>query len=204
MRVLYLSFVLVVVDQFTKLIVRGLSLPTLGLTFPGLPYGTSRPIIGDFIRLTYIENPGMAFGIELGAKPWFALFSILASIGIIWFLYRNRHESLGMRLSLGLIVAGAVGNLIDRVLYGVLFDHAPLFYGRVVDFVDVDFFDISLLGYHLSRWPVFNVADSCVTIGVILLLIFYRSALDVHPSTSTVPAQDGAPPVDRSSTTAGR
>jgi signal peptidase II len=74
-----------------------------------------------------------------------------------------------------MILGGAVGNLIDRVFYGVLFDYAPLFHGRVVDFFDVDFFDISIFGYHMSRWAVFNVADACVTVGVILLLLFHWS-----------------------------
>jgi signal peptidase II len=68
-----------------------------------------------------------------------------------------------------------VGNLIDRVFYGVLYADAPLFYGRVVDFIDFDFFDFSILGYQLTRWPVFNIADAAVTVGVIMLLIFHRA-----------------------------
>jgi signal peptidase II len=75
-----------------------------------------------------------------------------------------------------MILGGAVGNLIDRLFYGLLFGYAPLFHGRVVDFFDVDFFDVTIFGYHMSRWAVFNVADACVTIGVILLLLFHRSA----------------------------
>jgi signal peptidase II len=168
-------------------------LPFLGISFTGLPYGTSRPLLGDFVRLTYIENPGMAFGIELGGKPWFALFSIIAGIAIVWYLHRTRHERLGLRLSLAFIVAGAFGNLIDRLFYGVFFEHAPLFYGRVVDFLDVDFFDISLLGYHITRWPVFNVADSCVTVGVIMLLVFHRSTMEPAPSAGTASTQNGLP-----------
>jgi hypothetical protein len=60
------------------------------------------------------------------------------------------------------------------VFYGVLFGDGKLFYGRVVDFIDVDFFDLNLFGYHLSRWPVFNIADSSVTCGVILLLFSHH------------------------------
>jgi signal peptidase II len=176
--VLFLSVLLVLADQLTKLAVRGFSLPSIGVAIKGLPYGTSTPVIGDFLRLTYVENPGMAFGIELGGKQWLALFSIAAGVGIVWYLYHSRHERLGLRISLALVLAGAVGNLIDRVFYGVIFDHAPLFYGRVVDFVDIDFFDLSLFGYHISRWPVFNVADSCVTVGVVMLLFFHRTVVE--------------------------
>jgi signal peptidase II len=180
MRVLILTAVIVVSDQLTKLLVKGFSLPALGISVEGMRYGVSMPIIGDFLRLTYIENPGMAFGIDIGGKLFFSIFSVVASIAILAYLYRARREPLGMRISLAMILGGAVGNLIDRTFYGVLYGDAPLFYGKVVDFVDVDFFNISFLGYHLSRWPVFNVADASVTIGVFLLLFFHRSPNDEH------------------------
>jgi signal peptidase II len=176
-RVLWLTLGIVFADQISKLLVRGLSFAPLGIAWPGLPYGVSRPIIGDIVRLTYIENPGMAFGIELGGKSWFAIVSIIASIAILLYLYKVRNERLGFRVALALILGGAVGNLVDRVFYGVFFDQAPLFYGRVVDFIDVDFFNINLGFYHFHRWPVFNIADACVTIGVILVFIFHRTAV---------------------------
>ncbi len=176
MRVLILSLGIVLVDQISKLLVRGIHIPALGITWEGLPYGTSQPILGDFFRLTYIENPGMAFGIDVGGKLFFSIFSLAASIGIIVYLYSVRKGPLGFRIALAMILGGAVGNLIDRLFYGLLFDYAPLFHGRVVDFFDVDFFDVTIFGYHMSRWAVFNVADACVTIGVILLLLFHRSA----------------------------
>jgi signal peptidase II len=87
-----------------------------------------------------------------------------------------------------MILGGAVGNLIDRLFYGVLYGDGPLFYGRVVDFLDVDFFNVNILGYHMSRWPVFNIADSAVTIGVLLLLIFHRS---VGKEPENAPADPG-------------
>ena len=186
MRVLLLSAAIVLADQLTKLLVKGASFPWLGIAWPGLPYGTSRRLLGDFVRLTYIENPGMAFGIDVGGKPWFALFSLIASAAIIWYLYRVRTERLGFRVALAMILGGAVGNLIDRVFYGVAYDTAPLLYGRVVDFIDVDFFDVNVWGYHISRWPVFNIADACVTLGVLLLLVYHRTAV-----------VDELPPVDR-------
>ncbi|MDI6765593.1 MAG: signal peptidase II [Bacteroidota bacterium] len=171
MRVLYLSLGIILSDQITKLLIKGISLPLLGINIEGFQIGTSIPIIGDFLRLTYIENPGMAFGIDIGGKLFFSIFSILASIGILYYLYKVRNEALSFRLSLSMILGGAVGNLIDRVFYGVFYNEGPLFYGKVVDFIDADFFNINLIGYHLNRWPVFNIADASVTCGVILLLL---------------------------------
>ncbi len=175
MRVLYFSLFIVLSDQFTKLWVKGANIPFLGINFQGFQYGSSRPIFGDFLRLTYIENPGMAFGIDIGGKLFFSIFSIIASIGIIFYLYKVRNESLAFRVSLAMILGGAVGNLIDRVFYGFFYNEAPLFYGKVVDFLDADFFNMNLFGYHLNRWPVFNFADASVTCGVILLLISQRA-----------------------------
>ncbi len=176
MRVLVLTAVIVVCDQITKLLVKGFSVPLLGFDWQGMTYGSTIPILGDFFRLTYIENPGMAFGIDLGGKLFFSLFSLVASVAVFAYLYHARNGRPGFRIALSMILGGALGNLVDRALHGVLFGEAPLFYGSVVDFFDVDFFDISILGYHLSRWPVFNIADASVTIGVILLLLFHRGA----------------------------
>ncbi|HUI10753.1 MAG TPA: signal peptidase II [Bacteroidota bacterium] len=187
MRVLILSVLIVIGDQAAKLMVKGARLPALGITLGGVPYGSSRPLLGNFLRLTYIENPGMAFGIDIGGKLFFSLFSIAASIAIVAYLYHARRESLGFRLSLAMILGGALGNLMDRVFYGVIFGDAPLFYGKVVDFLDMNFFDINFLGLQLTRWPVFNIADAAVTVGVLMLLFFHRSAgvgdgaAPVHP-----------------------
>ena len=193
MRILYLSLIIVISDQVTKLLVKGISIPWLGISVHGLQLGSSRPILGDFLRLTYIENPGMAFGIDIGGKLFFSVFSILASIGILVYLYKSRDERLAFRISLALILGGAVGNLIDRVFYGVLFQEAPLFYGRVVDFIDADFFNMSIFGYQLSRWPVFNIADASVTCGVILMLFAHRkSVLEGDPAVSVPGAEIAA------------
>lgn len=177
MRVLILSVCIVVVDQVSKLMVKGVDIPWLGISWTGMEYGSSRALIGDFFRLTYIENPGMAFGIDIGGKLFFSLFSVFAAIAIIAYLYKSRTEPLGFRIALAMVLGGAIGNLIDRVFYGLVFGDAPLFYGKVVDFFDVDFFSVNVFGWHLNRFPVFNVADSAVTIGVILLLFFHRHAL---------------------------
>lgn len=175
MRLLWISAFLVLLDQTTKMLVRGFSIPAFNIYFDGIPLGSTRQVLGDFLRLTHIENYGMAFGIDLGAKLFFSIFSVVASIAILIYFVKMRDGSFSFQLSLVMILGGAFGNLIDRVFYGVLFNYAPLFYGRVVDFIDVDFFDVTIFGYHLTRWPVFNVADASVTLGVILLLFAHKT-----------------------------
>jgi signal peptidase II len=198
-RVLLLSAAILVADQVTKMLVRGVHIPALGIQWEGVSLGASRPLLGDFLRLTHIENPGMAFGIEIGGKIFFAAFSLLASIGILYYLYRVRSGRLGFRISLAMILGGALGNLIDRVFYGVLFQGAPLFQGRVIDFLDLDFFDLTFFHYHLNRWPVFNIADACVSIGVVLLLVFSRSREeDLHPAPQSTSSETSSSPGDRS------
>ena len=96
-----------------------------------------------------------------------------------------------------MILGGAIGNLIDRVFYGVLFGEGSLFYGKVVDFLDVDFFNVNILGVHISRWPVFNVADASVSLGVLMLLIFHRKFTQeehasVSMATTANPSADSA------------
>jgi signal peptidase II len=173
-RILFLSVFIVLADQATKLIVKGFSFPFLGIQVRGMGLGASKPILGDFLKLTYIENPGMAFGIDLGGKLFFSIFSIAASIGILYYLYKSKGDRFSHRFALAMILGGAVGNLIDRVFYGLIFESGQLFQGRVVDFIDVDFFDVNFFGYHLSRWPVFNLADASVTVGVVFLILFHR------------------------------
>jgi len=187
-RVLLISGAILLADQVTKLLVKGVSIPPLGIAWSGMTPGASRPILGDFFRLTFIENPGMAFGIDLGGKLFFSVVSLLATLGILYYLYRVRTERLGFRVALALVLGGAAGNLIDRAFYGLLFGEGPLFYGKVVDFLDLEFFDISLFGYHLSRWPVFNIADASVTIGVLLLLMFSRTQEGPLPAGSPAAA----------------
>jgi signal peptidase II len=195
MRVVIFSALIVIADQAAKLAVKGFDFPLLGIRAEGVPYGASFPVLGDFLRLTYIENPGMAFGIDVGGKLFFSLFSVLASAGILWYLYRAKDEPLAFRLSLALILGGAVGNLIDRVFYGVIFGEAALFYGRVVDFIDVDFFNVSVFGYTLHRWPVFNIADASVTCGVLLMLVSHRRTAAAAAAAAGGAAQAATPAV---------
>jgi signal peptidase II len=199
-RVLYLSLVVLVCDQVSKLLVKGIHLSSLGISWEGMPYGSSKQILGDFFRLTYIENPGMAFGIDIGGRLFFSIFSVVAGIAILWYLYRHRTGPLILRIALALIFAGAVGNLIDRVFYGILFGDAPLFYGRVVDFFDVDFFDVTILGYNITRFFVFNVADASVTVGVFLLLLFHRPHVEPEVPTHSLQASTSTVSVNAANT----
>ncbi len=176
MKALYATLLVVIIDQVTKLYIKGFALPFLKFNHDGLPYAHSISVIGDFFRITFVENPGMAFGIEINpvTKLLVSVFSIIASMGLFYYLYSVRNQSFSLRLSLALILGGAVGNLIDRVFYGVLYEYAPLFYGRVVDFFDFNFFDIRIFGRPYERFPIFNIADSAVTVGVLLMIIFYK------------------------------
>lgn len=113
-------------------------------------------VIKNFFQITYIRNSGAAFGILSGFKSiWLTLFFMLISIvaaGIILFCYHKTSENHRLTLiSLALIISGAIGNFIDRV-----------FYGEVIDFL--------YFHWYQHYWPAFNVADSCITVGVGLLL----------------------------------
>jgi signal peptidase II len=176
LRVLFVSLFVVIIDQISKLAVKGFSFPSLRINYEGMYEGQRIHVLGNFFRITFIENPGMAFGFNPGInfKLWISIFSIVASIGLIVYIYRVRNQSLILRLSLAFILGGAIGNLIDRMFYGVFYGYAPLFYGHVVDFLDFDFFHFSLFGRTFDRWPIFNIADASVTIGVIILLFFYN------------------------------
>lgn len=113
------------------------------------------PVIGDYVRLTYLFNPGAAFGLHLGpySRIFFGVLSIVAVV-VLWLFFRATPAADRMRLfAIALVTGGAVGNLLDRVrdVRGV------------VDFLDV--------GIGTLRWPVFNVADIAISVGAILLAV---------------------------------
>ncbi len=176
MRVLYFTLGVIFVDQFSKFYIKGINIPFLNISFEGMYYGESISVIGNFFKITFIENPGMAFGFNPGSdfKLWISVFSLIASIGLIVYLYIVRNKSLSLRIALAMILGGAVGNLIDRTFYGIIYKYAPAFYGKVVDFFDFDFFNFTIFGRSYDRWPIFNIADASVTVGVIILILFYR------------------------------
>jgi len=149
-------------DQVTKVLARHL-----------LPRDRSVQVLGDLARLTYVENPGIAFGIRVGHGPFFTALIAVASIAVLIYLLRGRTAGKSEQVALAITLGGALGNLTDRILFG-----------RVVDFVDIDFPD-----FIMSRWPVFNVADAAVTIGIIvLILLILISPHAGQPSTPTAPS----------------
>ncbi|MBS1904023.1 MAG: signal peptidase II [Bacteroidetes bacterium] len=170
----WVTAAIVVVDQLTKLLIKGASV----FGFPGMPLHSSKPFIDDILRITYVENPGIAFGINFPAlKVFFSIFSGIAAIAIFVYLERNGSKLHKWdRLGLVMIMGGAIGNLIDRCFYGVIFGEERLFYGHVVDFLD--------FGYKTNWWPVFNIADSAVTVGVSILVLsmLLRKPVTVEPA----------------------
>jgi signal peptidase II len=186
LRVLYITFGVIFVDQLSKFFIKGINIPFLNISIDGMYYGESISVIGNFFKITFIENPGMAFGFNPGSefKLWIAIFSLIASVGLIVYLYVVRNKSLSLRIALAMILGGAVGNLIDRVFYGIIYKYAPAFYGKVVDFFDFDFFNFAIFGRSYDRWPIFNIADASVTIGVIILVLFYRQHKDEEEENS--------------------
>lgn len=190
MRVLIISFVIVVIDQLTKLLVKGISIPSLGINFAGIPKNSSIEVIPNVFKITFIENPGMAFGLELVGKLPLTLFTIVATLVIISLIYRNRHQSLYLRIALAFILGGAIGNLIDRTFYGVIFGYAPLFYGQVVDFFHFNIPDITIMGKHITSWPIFNVADVAVSTGFILIIIRYKKLFPAKKESEVIEKQN--------------
>jgi signal peptidase II len=155
-----LAALVVVVDQLTK-----------RLAEDRLRGQRSVPVVDDLLRLTYVENRGAAFGLLQDQTAFFVFVGILV-IGVIAASYRYLPRSgFRLHLALGLQLGGAIGNLIDRIRQGY-----------VVDFVD--------FGYRSNWWPVFNVADSAIVIGVALLAL---NALAPTPSSEqSVHARDAS------------
>ena len=171
MRLLFVSAFIVIVDQVTKLLVKGL--PLLNLT--GVQPGRKVPVMGNIFGITLVENPGIAFGINFGSefKLVISIFTLIASIGLFIFLLRIRNKSFGLRLSIAFILGGAIGNLIDRLFYGIIYGYAPLFHGKVVDFFNVQFFNIYLFNNTLGSY-IFNIADLSVTFGIVYLFFVIK------------------------------
>lgn len=186
---------IIVIDQIIKLLVK-----------THMHIGEDIPLIGTWCRLHFIENEGFAFGMAFGGevgKIILTLFRVIASGLIAWFIVRHIRQRgrTSLIVSLSLILAGAVGNLVDCCFYGLIFNesyyniatlfpseggYAPFLQGKVVDM-----FYFPLIHTTLPEWlpvwggedyiffsPVFNFADSCITVGFILLLLFYRRELE--------------------------
>ncbi len=170
-----ISFFILLADQFSKLYIKGFVIPFFDPVSSGLSIGDSIPLINNFLHITLVENPGMAFGFDPGSdfKLWISLFSLIATVGLLVYLYSVRSKALILRIAVALILGGAIGNLIDKMFYGLLFDYAPLFYGKVVDFVDLRLFSIFVLNKTYGVY-IFNLADLAITAGVICFILFFN------------------------------
>lgn len=174
MKVLFVSFTVLIIDQLSKLYIKGFSFPIFRIHHRGMYQGQRLPVWGDFFNITFVENSGIAFGINFGSefKLLVSLFTIIAVIALFYYLLRIKDKPLSLRLSVALIIGGAAGNLIDRIFYGVFYGYSNLFYGRVVDFFDIRIFNLLLFDKLFGNY-VFNIADVAVTIGVIMLMFAY-------------------------------
>lgn len=136
--------------------------------------------ITSWFWLCFVENNGMAFGIEWFSKFVLTSFRIVAVGLLCWYMWRLIHINKARTSYLtmiALVTAGAMGNIIDCVFYGKLFGYAGWFYGKVVDMLYFPLITNSA-GECIFFRPVFNLADSCITVSVIAILLFFRKDLD--------------------------
>lgn len=181
-RYFLVAGVVVLVDQAIKIATK----------FTMIPY-ENIAVIGDTVNINFIENKGAAFGLTVAdllqrigvdveddtAKLALTMFSLLAVMLIAYFLQVVRHARSSLPYFLALILGGAVGNIIDRVFYGVWFSgindyEGGLLHGRVVDMFYVNLVHGKFLGMDLNLLPVFNVADLAIAIGIVAIIIFQR------------------------------
>ena len=157
--------------------------------------------IFSWFYIWFVENPGMAFGLTLGSKLFLTLFRIFVSAFIVYYIYRlvKMNYKTGYIIVVSLILAGAFGNIVDSIFYGVLFSestftsvaqwlpegggYAPLFMGKVVDMFYFPIFTfpdwVPFLAGKIFFSPVFNLADSYITVSVFFLIIFFHKDFSV-------------------------
>jgi signal peptidase II len=197
-----LALLMIGIDQLSKCLVHRYMQPGMAGEIP---------LIGHWFKLHYTLNPGMAFGVEL-PPPYGKLlltgFRLLAVGGLSYYithLWRSRANK-GFIACIALILGGAVGNLIDSIFYGVLYDNAPFgsptkwFFGQVIDMLYVDIYEGFVPaawplvgGKYVSLWPIFNIADSSIFIGVALILLLqgrFFKPQEPTPAPASPPASD--------------
>lgn len=199
-----ITLVVIIIDQASKLLVH-----------QNMYLHQEINVIGEWFRLHYLLNPGMAFGIrwesEFG-KLALTVFRIGAMIGITWYLIDmvKKKSHPGFLICLALILGGAIGNVIDSAFYGVLLDNAPLdapskwFHGQVIDMLFFPVFDftwpewVPWLGgeYFLFFSPVFNIADSSIFIGVASILIFQKRFFNEKAEQDTTATEFSEAPTE--------
>lgn len=189
---LIIIFLVLIADQILKFWIK-----------THLSLGDEIIIVKNWFILHFIENNGMAFGFEFAGeygKMFLSIFRILAVVAIGWYLFRlvkQKEVPFGFIASISLIFAGAIGNIIDSMFYGLIFNHS---YGQVATIFPeaggyagflhgkvVDMLYFPLIGGQYPGWvpvlggteflffrPVFNIADSSITVGIFSILIFYR------------------------------
>ena len=189
-KLLLLGLVLVVIDQIIKIVVK-----------TNMELGQHIYVIGNWFQILFIENEGMAFGMKFGGavgKFCLSFFRIALFGALCWWissLVRKQNDADGRKIMLSdgrpkvpdgvlvgltLICAGAFGNIIDSLFYGLIFGYAPFMFGRVVDMLYFPLIDtiwpqwVPFVGGErlLFFAPVFNFADSCVTVGALYLIFF--------------------------------
>ncbi len=149
-------------------------------------------ILGDFFKLHYLTNPGMAFGMKFNyeyGKLFLTGFRLVAMVMIGYYLYTLivKNMAKGLLWCVALILGGAIGNVLDSIFYGVMLGNAPYnapspwFHGQVIDMFYIDIWEGRLPdwipvwgGNYMSLWPVFNVADASIFIGVCVILIWQK------------------------------
>ena len=194
-QVTLIVFVLLLIDQAVKIWIK-----------THMAIGESIPVSGDWFQVYFIENNGMAFGMQFGGAigKFFLTALRLVLIGVIIYYVKKLIESGSSRAFLtgvALILVGAIGNVIDSMLYGIVFSesnftqvaslfpegggYAPFMFGKVVDMLYFPIIDTTLPQWFPFKGgeqfiffrPIFNIADSCITIGVFYLLLFKRKEL---------------------------
>lgn len=168
MRVLWISIIVILLDQLSKVAV-----------LQYMNRHESIPILGDWFMLTFTENPGMAFGIQVGPEGTVTALALTATLLVVYYLYTVRNGYWPYRASLALILGGAIGNIVDRTLYGVIMGYGDLFTGRVVDFIHVSLWEgfvpetLPVIGgAYMELFPIWNVADMAIVMGVFGVLLF--------------------------------
>jgi signal peptidase II len=178
-----LSLAIILLDQVVKLLVHyNMEMGIAGQI----------PVFGDWFKLHYTLNPGMAFGMELGSeygKLILTLFRLGAMVGIAYYLFYLAKKGVhaGLLWCIALILGGAIGNVIDSTFYGVFLDNAPYdastpwFHGQVVDMFYIDIWEGRVAdwvpiwgGEHMALWPIFNIADASIFVGVSIILVFQK------------------------------